>query len=114
MPALFRRFYAAKSSITVPFRSICALSVLLCLPGGWHGRPRPTGCRRHCRRGHRSQRLRDPGSAGNGEGRGPGDDLDRRGPTSAGIYEFPQITVGNIEVRCEAPGFTIERIIRLC
>ena len=29
--------------------------------------------------------------------------------TSAGIYEFPQITVGNIEVRVEAPGYTIER-----
>ncbi len=29
--------------------------------------------------------------------------------TSAGIYEFPQITVGNIEIRVEAPGFTIER-----
>jgi hypothetical protein len=29
--------------------------------------------------------------------------------TSAGIYEFPQITVGNIEVRVEASGFTIER-----
>ena len=29
--------------------------------------------------------------------------------TSAGIYEFPQVAVGNIEIRVEAPGFTIER-----
>ena len=29
--------------------------------------------------------------------------------SSAGIYTFPQITVGNIEIRVEAPGFTIQR-----
>ena len=29
--------------------------------------------------------------------------------TSAGIYEFPQITVGNVEVRVEVPGFTVAR-----